>query len=57
MEVILIGYIGLLNILLAYFIHRQHVKTRKELQEVKTKLTWIKKRQKGGKNEKHIKHG
>lgn len=44
MEIIYIVYTGFLNILLAYFIFRQHRKTRKELQEVKTRQTFEKKR-------------
>lgn len=45
---ILIGiliYLALLNIALAKFIYVQHKKTRKELQEIKVRLTNVKKRQ------------
>lgn len=36
---------GIMNALMAAFIYDQHKKTRKDLQEIKVKLTNIKKRQ------------
>ena len=63
METRLYIFIGLMTLIILMFERYQHMKTRKEEQEVKTRLAWIMKRQinflkiftKGGKNEKHSK--
>lgn len=48
MELLLVA-IGALQAFLAKFIFDENKKTRKELQEIKTRLAWVKKRQlKGG---------
>ena len=48
MEFLVVVAIGAMILLMGRFIDAQEKKTRKEMQEIKTRLHWIKERQKKG---------